>query len=85
MEETPPVSSSALLPSASSVEDKPFLLDEASPVGCSELEPAANFKPELELDAPAPNFKNVWLENLFAVLSILLYSQASYYKLRQKG
>lgn len=53
VDETPPVSSSALPPS--SLEVKPFLLEEASSLGCSELEPAANVKPELELDAPAPN------------------------------
>lgn len=56
VEDTPPVSSSALLPSAASFkEDKPFLLDEASAVGSSELEPAATVRPELELDPPAPN------------------------------
>lgn len=58
VEETPPVSSSALLPSAASfVEDKPFLLDEASKLGNPELVPAANTKPELEPDPPAPNIK----------------------------
>lgn len=48
VEETPPVSSSA----ASFAEDTPFLLDDASAVGCSELEPAAN--DELVPEPPAP-------------------------------
>lgn len=53
VEETPPVSSSTLSTSFS-FDDKPFLVDDASPVGVSLLEPAANMNPELELDAPAP-------------------------------
>lgn len=49
MDETPPVSSSFLVPDPSA---DPFLLEDAAPLDDSELEPAAKPSPELELEAP---------------------------------
>lgn len=54
VDETPPVSSSVLLPPTSL--DTPFLLEEATPGSGSELEPAAAAF-EDELEAPAPMIK----------------------------
>jgi hypothetical protein len=50
--EDTPISSSADLPSSPSFDGTPFLLDDAPSAG-SELDPAANEKPEL-LEAPEP-------------------------------
>lgn len=83
MDETPPVSSSFLLPDPSA---GPFLLEDAAPLDGSELEPAAKPNPELELDAPAKivRFKQFSKKCLLAIFFIKILLQIYFRNLFKK-